>query len=187
MEFQERTTGSLLTLFEQGNRPVLLLGAGCSIRSGILSTDAFVERAAAWEYARQHGFSTEDLRIRRSDWYPWLKSQKWFDESKSNAENYPKVVEQLLQPRIARKEFFTKILNPCIEPRVGYRTLAKLIGSRVFDTILTTNFDDLVERTCSDTASVHHLDVIRHSDQYLNISTVPTFAQLIFLRGDVCA
>ncbi len=69
------TTQQLFSLFRETPDPVLLLGAGASIKSGIPLGDDMVEKAARWEYCRGNSFDYEDIRVKRSDWLTWLKEQ----------------------------------------------------------------------------------------------------------------
>ncbi len=117
---QVGSIGRLYSLLKSRPKPVLLLGAGASVRSGIPGAAGVVERAARWAYAHQHGRSEEDPRLQRSDWLPWLEQQPWFDQNMALVDNYPSVVQNLLQPRHARAEFFRKLLSPGIEPSPGY-------------------------------------------------------------------
>lgn len=185
MNIQEKPIGHLASLLQSGPKPIIFLGAGASIKSGIPSTEEFIDIAAKWSFAKENGWPPEDLRIRRSDWLPWLEQKAWFDSSKPHSYNYPFVVDNLLQPREARKEFFLKILKPEIPPSLGYQKLAELIGYKAFDTILTTNFDSLVAEACGTTPKVHHITEIKNSSDLVKFSTSPVHAQLIHLHGDI--
>jgi hypothetical protein len=55
-----------------GAEPVLLLGAGASITSGIPAAGTTVEKAARWAWCKEHGRHADDFTIRRSDYWPWL-------------------------------------------------------------------------------------------------------------------
>jgi NAD-dependent SIR2 family protein deacetylase len=88
----EQEIEHLVSIIAEGRpKPILLLGAGASVKSGIPTTGPFVERAAAWVYAKRKQISFEDVRIRRSDWLPFLESQKWYNASKPPADNYPNI------------------------------------------------------------------------------------------------
>jgi hypothetical protein len=54
----EQDLEHLVSVIAEGNpKPILLLGAGSSIKSGIPATGPFVERAAAWMYAKRKQIS----------------------------------------------------------------------------------------------------------------------------------
>lgn len=94
-------------------RPVFLLGAGASFRSGIPLADEAVRRIAKASYARtQFGLSLQDYGVMPSDWVPYLQNQHWFiaDEARF-AENFPLAVENFLTPREFRREFFQEMVH----------------------------------------------------------------------------
>src|ERR1700733_10254837 len=78
--FQTSTPGHIRSLLLDGSSPVLLLGAGASVTSGIPAAGATAEKAARWAWCREAGRSPEDIRIQRSDYWPWLCRQSWFSE-----------------------------------------------------------------------------------------------------------
>src|SRR5579863_8024756 len=83
------TPGRLRSLLMDGSEPVLLLGAGASITSGIPAAGKTVERAARWAWCKEHGRHLEDMSIRRSDYWPWLTSQAWYKPVLLPADLYP--------------------------------------------------------------------------------------------------
>jgi len=182
----EQDLEHLVSVIAEGNpKPILLLGAGSSIKSGIPATGPFVERAAAWMYAKRKQISFEDVRIRRSDWLPFLESQQWYNSSKTPADNYPNVFKYLLTPREIRREFYRMILNPKVDPSVGYKALNELVAKKYFNTILTTNFDNILYKVFSTDERIHQIDVIKSLSDYAKISTDPKNIQIIHLHGDV--
>jgi NAD-dependent SIR2 family protein deacetylase len=183
---QEQDIEHLVSIIAEGHpKPILLLGAGASVKSGIPTTGPFVERAAAWVYAKRKQISFEDVRIRRSDWLPFLESQSWYNASKTPAENYPNVFKYLLSPREIRREFYRLILNPKVAPSIGYKALNELVSKKYFNTILTTNFDNILYKVFSADERIHQIDVIKSSSDYSKISTDPKSVQIIHLHGDV--
>src|SRR5580704_4327095 len=86
--------------------PIILLGAGASLKSGIPLSGQVVEIAAKWAYCQNQGFHLEDPSVRRSDWLKWLERHSWYDGSQSAEDNYSVALEKLLQPREDRKQFF---------------------------------------------------------------------------------
>lgn len=166
-------------------RPVILLGAGASVKSGIPATGQFVEKAAAWVYARRKQLSMDDVRITRSDWLPFLESQTWYNASKSPSDNYPVVFKHLLTPRELRRDFYRMILSPKIPPSIGYRALTDLVAKKRFDTILTTNFDSILKQSFAIDERIHLVDEIKSQSDYSKISSSPKNVQIIHLHGDV--
>lgn len=185
LKYSTSTIGTLLSLLLDNKKPVLLLGAGCSIKSGIPTASEFVEKAGKWGYARENGLPPKIASIRRSDWFPWLTSRNWYNANLSPADNYPLVVENLLQPKAVRKEFLRDVLTPQVPPSIGYEKLADLIGLKVFQTILTTNFDGLIASSCHSNSAVHGHNLIKNKDEIIKISTNPHNVQIVHLHGDI--
>ena len=59
--------------------PVLLLGAGASVKAGVPTAGDLVVMAGKWSWCERTGRSYEDQTVMPSDWQPWLKEQSWFD------------------------------------------------------------------------------------------------------------
>ncbi len=185
MALQTATIGHLRSLFTEGPDPVFLLGAGASLSVGIPLASTIVEKIARWGYCKENSCSTEDPRIRRSDWYRWLESQDWYRQDWEKADNYPFAVENILQPREARKEFFLEILNTQVQPSKGYESMVELIARKFVRTVLTTNFDTILWDLCKANHRPHHIDVIQTVSDFITISTSPQRPQLIYLHGSV--
>jgi hypothetical protein len=182
---QTASIGRLYSLLKGRPRPVLLLGAGASVRSGIPAAGGVVERAARWAFAHESGRSEDDPRLQRSDWLPWLQQHSWFVGNIPLVENYPAVVEHLLQPRHARAEFFRKLLNTGIEPSAGYDKLAEFLHQGLVHTVLTTNFDSMLLDMRTIKGRPHYINAIQTHSDYTKFSTDPQYPQLVYLHGSV--
>lgn len=185
LNIQSASIGRLYSVLVGQPTPVLLLGAGASVRSGIPLAADMVEQAARWAYAREHGRAPEDPRLLRSDWFPWLKAQPWYDLSGSVADNYPSAIEYLLQPRQARADFFRQLLQTRINPSVGYEKLAEFLHQNFVKTVLTTNFDMNLPDVKVRIRRPHHIDIIQTPSDYTKFSTSPQYPQHVFLHGSV--
>ncbi|GAP98052.1 ATP-binding protein [Leptolyngbya sp. NIES-2104] len=164
---------------------VLLLGAGASLKSGIPLSGDIVERAAKWSYCRSKGCYPDDPTVRRSDWLPWLEQQPWYKVGQSTADNYSATIENLLQPKENRRDFFLHILKPNVPPSYGYEYLVELLAKKVIKTVLTSNFDEVLPDLCRTRSNLHHIEVIKTSADYIKLSTSPRYPQLIYLHGSV--
>ena len=182
---ESSSIGRLYSVLVRQPTPVLLLGAGASVRSGIPLAADMVEQAARWAYAREHGKAPEDPRLLRSDWFPWLKAKTWYDLTRSVADNYPSAIENLLQPRQARADFFRGLLQTKINPSVGYEKLAEFLHQGFVKTVLTTNFDMNLPDVKVRIRRPHHIDVIQTPSDYTKFSTSPQYPQQVFLHGSV--
>ena len=185
LALQIATIGHLRSLFTQGPDPIFLLGAGASVKSGVPLAGEMVEKIARWGYCKEQSRSAEDPRLRRSDWYPWLENQSWYRKDWEQGDNYPFAVENILQPREARKEFFLEILNTQVQPSEGYEYLVELMVRNLVRTVLTTNFDTILLDLCRASRRLHHVDVIQTASDLTTISTSPQRPQLIYLHGSI--
>jgi hypothetical protein len=184
MEPRINTVEQLFSVFKGTPDPVLLLGAGTSIKSGIPLGDEIVEKAVRWEYCRSKGLDYEDIRVKRSDWLDWLEGHAWYLTS-SLADNYPLVTKNLLQPKHNRKQFFLSILNPDVPASPGYERLAEFMFLRFVSTVLTTNFDRVLVDLCRARKRPRHINVIETPSDHTKLSTGPDAPQLAYLHGSV--
>lgn len=138
----------LCHLFNQNAkvRPIILLGAGASFRSGIPTAGACVhEIAKAHFLTKRKGIVDLTATTSPSDWMPHLEKQPWFLSGKERlAENFPMAVEHMLTPKEFRKDVLNHILASRETINPGYTHLAKLVQLGRVRTILTTNFDSLI-------------------------------------------
>ena len=185
MALQITTIGRLRSLFVRGSDPIFLLGAGASVKSGIPLAHDMVEKIGKWGYCLENGLDFEDPRLRRSDWYPWLRRQKWYREDREQADNYPDAVENILQPRQTRKDFFLEMLNTPVEPSSGYEHIAELMARKRVHTVLTTNFDTILLNVCTTNHRPHHVEIIQTPSDYTKLSTSPPYPQVVYLHGSV--
>jgi NAD-dependent SIR2 family protein deacetylase len=106
---QTQPTLRISSLLKREVRPILLLGAGASARSGIpVAEDLFTE-IIKWGYSVAHARNEGDPTLMRSDWWPWLERQGWFRANTPLSDQYPKAVEAILKPRQDRKTFFQRV------------------------------------------------------------------------------
>jgi SIR2-like domain len=93
---------------------------------------------------------------------------------------FPRVMAELDRPRALRRKFLLRLFGQAGEPTLGHRHLAAMMRRRVVHTVLTTNFDDLIQ-----TAHGSGGPIIRVSkpDEYQLISTAPEYPQVIYVHG----
>jgi hypothetical protein len=109
----------------------------------------------------------------------WEMSQPWYDVSKNR---YQLAMEHALLAPGVRATFLRKHIAKA-RPSRGYRRLAQLLKSRVFDTIYTTNFDELVRRGCEG-ALEQPLVEVAAPDAFEGQNPSPCDPRLIRLHGD---
>jgi hypothetical protein len=142
----------LTSLFEasQRARPVFLLGAGASYRSGVPLADDAVKRIAKEVYAKRSLGTSSTARVMPGDIARILSEQTWFiDEPGRLGDNFPLAVRHLLVPREYRREFFRRELRPFNGTSEGYHALARLAQRGLSRVTLTTNFDGCVVEALS--------------------------------------
>ena len=179
------TTGRLRSLLMDAPDPVLLLGAGASITSGIPAAEATVEKAARWAWCKEHGRHPDDLAIRQSDYRPGLAAQPWYRPDVPLAELYPDAIENLLRVKSDRRQFFEQLINPGVPPSKGYEALTHILHQGWISTVLTTNFDQCIQRASILNNRPHRLVTINTPDDYVTFSSVPHDPQIVFLHGSV--
>lgn len=177
--------GRLRSLLAEHKTPVVLIGAGASITSGIPAAGDTVERAAKWAWCKENGRDVEDSTVRPSDYKPWLSDKPWFAADLSLADLYPQAVDDLLGVKRDRRDFFEKLISPPIQPNRGYRSLARILHQGWIHTVLTTNFDDCVQKAATLEGQPHYIAKIKTKDDLVMFSGAPSEPQLIYLHGSV--
>jgi len=124
-------------------RPVLLLGAGASFRSGVPTAAEAVKQISRLVYSqRVLGGSRPPERVKPSEWEPWLQSFPWFLHGTDRlAENFPLVVDHLLTPAEFRRRVILELMVARNGVSSGYKILSDFVMRGLVRTILTTNFD----------------------------------------------
>src|SRR3954470_23061356 len=92
-------------------RPVLFLGAGASVKSGIPVVRDLVHQIARVGYCHDNGWDYRDPRPQQSDWLQWLRAQTWYDDAAPLEVTYPQLVERVLVPKQVRKDFFQRAMR----------------------------------------------------------------------------
>ncbi len=178
--------GRLRSILMDNSEPVLLLGAGASITSGIPAAGKTVEKVARWAWCKENGRHPDDFTIRRSDYWPWLTAQPWYKPDLSPADLYPDAIYNLLGVKSDRREFFEKLINPPeVPPSRGYVALTQILHQGWISTVLTTNFDQCLERAAIQQNRPHRLVSISTPADYVMFNSAPHDPQLVFLHGSV--
>ncbi len=179
---------ALVSLFRAHNaaRPVLLLGAGASFSSGVPLAAECVRRLAKRVFAEVvQGGAVLPEHVKLTEWQGWLQSHPWFIRGEDRlAENFPLVVEHLLQPREFRARLLRDIMQPSAGVGAGYRTLADLVMRGLVRTILTTNFDNCLPTALSDLrAHLPHFSEVNATGSDLVEFDLYSRAQIVWLHG----
>lgn len=159
--------------------PIIFLGAGASVKSGIPASGDMVRLALRWLYAHQRGLQVDDPRIVASDVQHFLHEQPWYESGMEVSNLFTDVMESLDQPRELRRQFLLEMMSQATNPSGGYTCLAALMRRRWIHTILTTNFDDLLPIACGPGSVIK----VAKPDEYPAISTAPSYPQIVYLHG----
>lgn len=117
----------------------MFLGAGASFQSGINTTKEMIAdfKRKILEY---YSVDIADEAGQNE----WIRSQPWFDKY---ANEYGQLFEQCYKTESIRRSYIERIAEkPQIS--VGYIVLANLIKSGYINTLITTNFDNLISLSC---------------------------------------
>ncbi|SRR5579862_5153394 len=131
---------------ERDARPIFLLGAGASFRAGVPVAAEMVRQIARFSYAvKELGTLPEHaVGVMEGDIQRYLRQQSWYKDGQPG-EMFPYAVEHLLTPSAIRKAFFSTMMSRANGPTEGHQALADMVQRQLLQTILTTNFDSLVE------------------------------------------
>ncbi|MET7773640.1 SIR2 family protein [Nocardia sp. NPDC005366] len=128
---------------------VLMIGAGASVSSGVLTASELIARWCEDLFAHDNGYPTGGiLEFPRPEFDEWLRESYpgRLEELKiryGGDSEYGTLFQHFHKTREQRQMFVERSIETS-KPGVGYFYLAGLIDSGYFSTVLTTNFDDLL-------------------------------------------
>lgn len=149
----------------------LLLGSGCSVTSGISTGVNLVEKwkKEIYELEKEGNISEEDF---------WKDQFQWYDPRNPYSSLFQKKYDLPRQRRIfVENEVAGK------KPAIGYAYLVKLIENNYFNTVFTTNFDDLINEAFYRFSSQRPI-VCAHDSSISSITVTSKRPKIIKLHGD---
>ncbi len=185
LKHKERSIQDLIRYISTrtGNIPnyTLLLGAGCSVSSEIKSATALIHQW--YEDIFRTQFKDEDFTLEKAK--EKFSSQSWYNKSKEYSSLFQKRYDLPSQ----RRNFIESEVSNKI-PSIGYSFLIRLIQENFFNTVFTTNFDDLLNEAFhlyEHSTSVN--DMLRpiicaHDSSINSISITSPRPKIIKLHGD---
>ena len=180
VRLKQVTMNQLYSLtMSSGREPILLLGAGASVTSGVPLAGDTAMQALRWAMAMKRGGDPKDPRIRDADVKVFLENQTWYDPGIGTEDLYQNALQLVNSPRELRRDFLIEMLNTASEPSSGYKELAALVKRGYIKTILTTNFDDRFETAYGSGPIIK----VANRLEFRSISTSPLYPQLIYLHG----
>ena len=148
----------------------LFLGAGASWYSGVKTADEMVE---LW---RNRLYVRNKTKTKYPD---WLAQQPWYDSD----EEYSYLFEYLYDEPSQRRDCIEEIMEGS-HPNWGYVYLASLFQAQIFNAVLTTNFDDLINEACYLYTDGVRPIVCAHDSEAVNIRLTTARPKIIKLHGD---
>jgi len=148
----------------------LFLGAGASWYSGVKTADEMIEM---W---RNRLYTQSRTRIKYSE---WLIKQDWY----GSGGEYSHLFSHLYDEPAQRRDYIGKLLEGSY-PMWGYLYLTSLLQAQIFNTVFTTNFDDLINEACYLYTDDVRPIVCAHDAGAINIRLTTTRPKIIKLHGD---
>ncbi|WP_267411106.1 SIR2 family protein [Pantoea sp. GM_Pan_4] len=162
---QQHLINILLSTKDHHPNFTLFLGAGASVTSGIKGGSQLIKE---WRSVFSSMYGEKNL-----------KEQPWFDKSNEYSELFERLYDQPTQ----RREF----IENCIvqgAPSWGYVYLVNLLKLKHFNTIFTTNFDDLINEACYTFSNNLRPVVCAHDSSIKSIRLTSNRPKIIKLHGD---
>ena len=157
----------------------LLLGAGCSISSGVRSATTL---SNIWREELYFGFAGADGKkaatVEEQRDYLKVNQGGWFDPTKEYSSLFEKRYDLQRQRRM-----FVETEVSGKTPSIGYAYLTALVNQNYINTIFTTNFDDLLNEAFyiySDQRPI----VCAHDSSIHSITVTSKRPKIIKLHGD---
>jgi tetratricopeptide (TPR) repeat protein len=148
----------------------LMLGAGASITSKVKSSFEMIK-----EWRTQYDFLYKNDKIPDE----CLKSCHWY----GGEDEYSHLFEILYDQPSQRREYIENCLSNAT-PSWGYIYLVNLLKVKTFNTVLTTNFDDLLNEACYQFSNNVRPVVCAHDSSIQNLRITTKRPKIIKLHGD---
>lgn len=152
----------------------ILLGAGASVTSGVRSGQTLVKewKKEVFEESEHNETMTID------DFFQPGNAPSWYEEINS----YAVLFENRFDLQRHRRMFVEREVSKA-KPSMGYAYLVKLIENGFFNTVFTTNFDDLLNEAFY-RFSKNRPIVCAHDSSISGVTVTSTRPKIIKLHGD---
>ncbi|HFD32121.1 MAG TPA: hypothetical protein ENJ28_05340 [Gammaproteobacteria bacterium] len=156
----------------------LLLGAGCSVTSGIESARSLIDTWRKEVFYDDEENKDIEYSVETAKDYLTKHHGGWYNKLNEYSSLFEKKYDLPRQRRIfVEQEVRDKT------PSLGYAYLTKLVGSNYFNTIFTTNFDDLVNEAFYQYSNKRPI-VCAHDSSITSITVTSRRPKIIKLHGD---
>lgn len=178
---KQRTLRDLLrfirTRTDSNSNYNLLLGAGCSVTSGVRSA---AELCNIWRYEIVEDLNPQLIKEGVAVQQEWLKRSHgdWYDPQREYSTLFEKKYDLQRQRRM-----FVENEVKVASPSIGYAYLTSLVDQEYFNTIFTTNFDDLINEAFFLYSNQRPI-VCAHDSSINSITVTSKRPKIIKLHGD---
>lgn len=162
---QQHLINILLSTKDHHPNFTLFLGAGASVTSGIKGGSQLIKE---WRSVFSSMYGEKHL-----------KAQPWFDKNNEYSELFERLYDQPTQ----RREFIENCIVQGV-PSWGYVYLVNLLKLKHFNTIFTTNFDDLINEACYTFSTNLRPVVCAHDSSIKSIRLTSNRPKIIKVHGD---
>ncbi len=181
LKHKERTIEDLISYIStrtDDNVPnySLLLGAGASFTSGITTGENLVSKWRQEIYCKLA--EDNDYQEDKAKQYLITNHSNWY----SLSNEYSSLFEHKFDLPSQRRRFVEQEVDKKL-PSIGYSYLVSLSKDRYFDTIYTTNFDDLLNESFYQFSQTRPI-VCAHDSSVNTISVTSERPKIIKLHGD---
>jgi hypothetical protein len=160
---------NILTAIPERPAFTLLLGAGASATSDVPLSNALID---GWrrQYRAVHGEGTGATPLEANAWY-------------DTPGEYSAIFELLYDHPSQRRGFIEESLNKA-NPSWGYVYLVDLLRNNIFNTVFTTNFDDLLNESCYAFSDDVRPIVCAHDSSIAYLRLTSKRPKILKLHGD---
>ena len=154
----------------------LLLGAGCSITSGIKSANELIKKWKKEIFIQEN--NTNEAEYNEKDVSNFFSKEMWYDSRNP----YSALFEKKYDLPRQRRMFIEKEVRDK-SPSIGYAYLIKLVENNYFKTLFTTNFDDLLNEAFYQYSTERPI-ICAHDSAISSITITSKRPKIIKLHGD---
>ncbi len=149
----------------------LFLGAGASATSDVPLASKMIND---WRKSHYNSYKNNGEKIEEH-----LENQDWYKKE----DEYSLLFEKLYDEPSQRREYIESCFKDA-SPSWGYIYLVNLIRNKVFNTVFTTNFDDLINEACYLYSNEIRPIVCAHDSSINSIRITSNRPKVIKLHGD---
>lgn len=167
MAFEPKPQKHLIHILKTTSNPnfTLFLGAGASVTSGVKHAGELIKQ---WRATYLDMYPSKEL------------NQEYWHETPTE---YSELFERLYDQPSQRREFIESCLKDAV-PSWGYIYLSNLLKNNIFNTVFTTNFDDLINEACYSFSTDLKPLVSAHDSSISSVRITSPRPKIIKLHGD---